>query len=140
MMDKVLSILKNSKIPGIVGAILLIVGNFFSFYTISFFGISSSVNLISSTQGKLILLLGLFALVIIFIDFIISKIPEGKADFLKKLRNQKLTLVSSIASAILLFLATNGDTYGIAKLAFGFYVILIGIIALATYGIFYKGE
>ena len=54
-MDKVLSVIKNTKILGIVGAVLLIIGNFFNFYTISLFGFETSINLIEVTQGKLIL-------------------------------------------------------------------------------------
>lgn len=139
-MDKVLSIIKNTKILGIVGAVLLIIGTFFNFYTVSLFGYKSSMQLIEAGEGKVMIILGIAALAIIFIDFIISKIPEGKADFLKKLRNQKFTLVPAVIAAIVLFMASSEETYGLAKLAFGFYVLLIGIIALAAYGIFYKGE
>ena len=45
-MDKVLSVLKNSKILGIVGAILLIIGNFFSFATVKMFWVEESVSFI----------------------------------------------------------------------------------------------
>ena len=78
-MDKVLSVLKSTKILGIVGSILLIIGTLFPFYTVSFLGIKASVKLIESTTGKIMLIVGIISLAMIFIDFIIIKIPEGKA-------------------------------------------------------------
>ena len=139
-MDKVLSVLKSTKILGIVGSILLIIGTLFPFYTVSFLGIKASVKLIENTAGKIMLIVGIISLAMIFIDFIISKIPEGKATFLLNLRNQKLILIPAAIALILLIVSANQDTYGLGKLAFGFYLLLIGIIALAAYPFMYKGE
>ena len=139
-MDKVLSVLKSTKILGIVGSILLIIGTLFPFYTVSFLGIKASVKLIENTTGKIMLIVGIISLAMIFIDFIISKIPEGKASFLLNLRNQKLILIPAAIALILLIVSANQDTYGLGKLAFGFYLLLIGIIALVAYPFMYKGE
>ena len=139
-MDKVLSVLKNTKILGIVGSILLIIGTLFPFYTVSFLGIKASVKLIENTAGKIMLVVGIISLAMVFIDFIISKIPEGKATFLSKLKNQKLVLIPAAIALILLIVSANQDTYGLGKLAFGFYLLLIGIIALVAYPFMYKGE
>ena len=139
-MDKVLSVLKSTKILGIVGSILLIIGTLFPFYTVSFLGIKASVKLIENTTGKIMLIVGIISLAMIFIDFIISKIPEGKATFLLNLRNQKLILIPAALALILLIVSANQDTYGLGKLAFGFYLLLIGIIALVAYPFMYKGE
>lgn len=139
-MDKVLSVLKSTKILGIVGSILLIIGTLFPFYTVSFLGIKASVKLIENTTGKIMLIVGIISLAMIFIDFIISKIPEGKATFLLNLRNQKLILIPAAIALILLIISANQDTYGLGKLAFGFYLLLIGIIALVAYPFMYKGE
>ena len=139
-MDKVLSVLKSTKILGIVGSILLIIGTLFPFYTVSFLGIQASVKLIENTTGKIMLIVGIISLAMIFIDFIISKIPEGKATFLLNLRNQKLILIPAAIALILLIVSANQDTYGLGKLAFGFYLLLIGIIALVAYPFMYKGE
>lgn len=139
-MDKVLSVLKSTKILGIVGSILLIIGTLFPFYTVSFLGIKASVKLIENTAGKIMLIVGIISLAMIFIDFIISKIPEGKATFLLNLRNQKLILIPAAIALILLIVSANQDTYGLGKLAFGFYLLLIGIIALVAYPFMYKGE
>ena len=139
-MDKVLSFLKNTKILGIVGSILLIIGTLFPFYTVSFLGIKASVKLIENTAGKIMLVVGIISLAMVFIDFIISKIPEGKATFLSKLKNQKLVLIPAAIALILLIVSANQDTYGLGKLVFGFYLLLIGIIALVAYPFMYKGE
>lgn len=139
-MDKVLSVLKSTKILGIVGSILLIIGTLFPFYTVSFLGIKASVKLIENTTGKIMLIVGIISLAMIFIDFIIRKIPEGKATFLLNLRNQKLILIPAAIALILLIVSANQDTYGLGKLAFGFYLLLIGIIALVAYPFMYKGE
>ena len=139
-MDKVLSVLKSTKILGIVGSILLIIGTLFPFYTVSFLGIKASVKLIENTAGKIMLIVGIISLAMIFIDFIINKIPEGKATFLLNLRNQKLILIPAAIALILLIVSANQDTYGLGKLAFGFYLLLIGIIALVAYPFMYKGE
>ena len=139
-MDKVLSVLKSTKILGIVGSILLIIGTLFPFYTVSFLGIKASVKLIENTTGKIMLIVGIISLAMIFIDFIISKIPEGKATFLLNLRNQKLILIPAAIALILLIVSANQDTYGLGKLAFGFYLLLIGIIALVAYPFMYKEE
>ena len=139
-MDKVLSVLKSTKILGKVGSILLIIGTLFPFYTVSFLGIKASVKLIENTTGKIMLIVGIISLAMIFIDFIISKIPEGKATFLLNLRNQKLILIPAAIALILLIVSANQDTYGLGKLAFGFYLLLIGIIALVAYPFMYKGE
>lgn len=139
-MDKVLSVLKSTKILGIVGSILLIIGTLFPFYTVSFLGIKASVKLIENTAGKIMLIVGIISLAMIFIDFIISKIPEGKATFLLNLRNQKLILIPAAIALILLIVSANQDTYGLGKLAFGFYLLLIGIISLVAYPFMYKAK
>ena len=139
-MDKVLSFLKNTKILGIVGSILLIIGTLFPFYTVSFLGIKASVKLIENTAGKIMLIVGIISLAMVFIDFIISKIPEGKATFLLKLKNQKLVLIPAGIALILLIVSANQDTYGLGKLAFGFYLLLIGIISLVAYPFMYKAK
>lgn len=144
-MDKVLSVLKNTKILGIVGCALLILGNFFSFASISIWGFSESVSLVSDEMDNFfwILVLGVLALALVYIDFIISKIPEGKVEFLKKLRNPKLVLIPAIISVIMIFVkASNVDIfkYSYIKAGFGFYLLLIGAIALAAYPFLHKSE
>ena len=137
-MDKVLSVLKNSKILGIVGAILLIIGNFFSFATVKMFWVEESVSFIEG-DGVFVLISGIISLLIIFIDFILSKIPEGKLKFLFKLRNQKIVLIPAIISAIILFI-DGRNAFDVGSAGLGFYLLLIGIIALVIYPFVYKED
>ena len=135
-MEKVLQFLKNTKILGIVGAILLIVGNFFTFATTKVLWIETSVKFIEG-DGVFVLILGILALLIVFVDFILSKIPEGKLKFLFKLRNQKFVLVPPIISPIILFIdGTNAFDVGSTGLAF--YLLLIGVFTLIIYPFLFK--
>lgn len=138
-MDKVLSVLKNTKILGIIGAILLIIGNFFTFASVKVLWVEQSVSFIESGDGVFVLILGILALLIVFIDFILSKIPEGKLKFLFKLRNQKIVLIPAIISAIILFI-DGSDAFEMGSAGLGFYLLLIGVIALAIYPFLYKGD
>ena len=137
-MDKVLSVLKNTKILGIIGAILLIIGNFFTFASVKVLWVEQSVSFIEG-NGVFVLILGILALLIIFIDFILSKIPEGKLKFLFKLRNQKIVLIPAIISAIILFI-DGSESFELGSAGLGFYLLLIGVIALAIYPFLYKGD
>ena len=137
-MDKVLSILKNTKILGIIGAILLIIGNFFTFASVKVLWVEQSVSFIEG-NGVFVLILGILALLIVFIDFILSKIPEGKLKFLFKLRNQKIVLIPAIISAIILFI-DGSESFELGSAGLGFYLLLIGVIALAIYPFLYKGD
>lgn len=137
-MDKVLSVLKNTKILGIIGAILLIIGNFFTFASVKVLWVEQSVSFIEG-DGVFVLILGILALLIVFIDFILSKIPEGKLKFLFKLRNQKIVLIPAIISAIILFI-DGSESFELGSAGLGFYLLLIGVIALAIYPFLYKGD
>ena len=129
--------LKTTKILGAVGAILLIIGNFFPFMTIKFFG-KRSINFIDG-DGVFTLILGIIALLLIFIDLIIAKIPEGKANFLYKLRNPKWLLVPGILSAIII-LVDSGDVFELGSPGFGFWLLVIGVVAVIAHAFIYKGD
>lgn len=129
--------LKTTKILGAVGAILLIIGNFFPFMTIKFFG-KRSINFIDG-DGVFTLILGIIALLLIFIDLIIAKIPEGKANFLYKLRNPKWLLVPGILSAIII-LVDSGDAFELGSPGFGFWLLVIGVVAVIAHAFIYKGD
>ena len=131
--------LKKTKILGAVGAILLIIGNFFPFMTIKFFG-KHSVNFIEGDgNGVFTLILGIIALLLIFIDFIIAKIPEGKANFLYKLRSPKAVLVPAILSAIIIIVDSD-DAFDLGSPGFGFWCLVIGVVALIAHAFIYKGD
>ena len=137
-MDKVLSILKNTKILGIIGAILLIIGNFFTFASVKVLWVEQSVSFIEG-DGVFVLISGIISLLIIFIDFILSKIPEGKLKFLFELRNQKFVLVPAIISAIILFI-DGRNAFDVGSAGLGFYLLLIGVITLIIYPFLFKED
>ena len=133
-MDK----LKNSKLLGIIGNAVLLVGTFLPMYTISFFGISSSVSYVQG-DGIFVIILSIIALLMIFADKLAEKVP-----FFSKLTNPKLTLIPTAISAILLVIAITsvaGSGYGsLFSFGIGFYLMIIGLVAAVVYPFLYKGE
>lgn len=130
---------QNTKLLGGVGAILLILGNFFSYATVNFFGIKEGISFIEVTGGKILIVLGILNLALIFKEFIKSKLPTNILEKIKIIDNTKIILVPTIISAIVI-LISNGDIfdYGIAKASFGCYLLWIGIILSAVYPFIYK--
>lgn len=134
--------LKNSKILGIVGNALVAVGCFLPFISVSVFGISQSASYIQG-DGVFVLILSIIALVMIFADKLVEKVP-----FLEKVRNPKLTLIPTAISAILVVIAIVNSTSagglggGLVNVSFGFgfWMIVIGLVASAAYPFLYKGE
>ena len=135
--------LKNSKILGICGNALLAIGVFLPMVSVSVFGISQSVSYISG-DGIFVLILSIIALVMIFADKLEDKVP-----FFAKLKNPKLTLVTTAISAILLIIdtlnvskVTGGVAGSLASVNFGigFWIMIIGVVAAAVYPFLYKGE
>lgn len=148
-MDQVKDKVMNTKILGIVGAILTIIGVFLPFATVtaSLFGYSASqsVSFIEG-DGVFVLILSIIALVMIFANLIASKLNGGIANFFKKLINPKLTLIPTIISAIILIIDMSnadsvvGQTAGLATVSFGagVWIMWIGLIATAAYPFVYK--
>ena len=137
-MNNVMDKLKNTKLLGIIGNALVLVGTFLPMYTISLFGISKSVSFIQG-EGVFVTILTVISLLIIFADKLSDKVP-----FFEKLTNQKLTLVTSAISAIVLIITVSrvsGTGYGsLFSFGFGFYLLIIGLIAAVAYPLLYKGE
>ena len=134
--------LKNSKILGIVGNALVAVGCFLPFVSVSVFGISQSASYIQG-DGAFVLILSIIALVMIFADKLVDKVP-----FLEKVKNPKLTLIPTALSAILVIIAVVNSTSagglggGLVNVSFGFgfWMIVVGLVASAVYPFLYKGE
>lgn len=133
-MDKI----RNSKILGIVGNAVLLVGTFLPMYTVSLFGISQSISYVQG-DGIFVILLAVIALLMIFADKLADKVA-----FFGKLTNPKLTLIPTAISAILLIIAvTSVSSTGYGSLfsfGIGFYLMIIGLVAAAVYPFLYKGE
>lgn len=130
---------QNTKILGIVGAILLIVGNFFTYAKVSIFGIKEGISFIEVAGGKILVILGVLNLVLVFKELIKPKIPANILEKIKIIDNTKVILVPTIISVIVILIA-NGEIfdYGIAKPSFGCYVLWIGIILSAVYPFIFK--
>ena len=142
-----MGILKEKRYLGIVGNALLLVSVFLPFVsiTVSLFGISAggaSVSLIAGAPlyGIIVLLASVFSLLVIFSDKLADKVP-----FFEKLKNQKLALIAAIVSAVAVLinvLSLNGSTGGLGtiSLGFGFWLMVIGLVASIAYPLLYKGD
>ena len=145
-MDKIMSYVKEKKYLGILGNALLILGVFLPFVSVSvsFLGVSQSQS-VSYIQGDgiFVLILAVISLLMIFADKLSEKVP-----FFGKFVNPKLTLIPTVISIILLIIDVSNATgsasiYGALaqiSLGFGFFVIVLGLIALVAYPFLYKGD
>ena len=120
---------------------------FLTFYYNSLFGISQSQS-ISYIQGDgiFVLILAIVNLLIIFAD----KLSE-KVAFMKKLSNQKFTLIPTAIIVILLIVLISGKSSAIGQLGsyaslanisygIGFWLLWIGAVISAIYPFLYKGN
>ena len=144
-----MEILKQKRYLGMVGAILVIVGLFLPFITVSvsFLGVSNSQSTSWIATGGfdaiLVLLLSVVTLLMIFSDKLADKVA-----FFGKFSNQKLTLVPTVISALLLiFSVTQASSamgivgsLGSVSFGIGFWLIIVGLVACVAYPFIYKGE
>ena len=144
-----MEILKTKRYLGMVGAALVIIGLFLPFVTVSvsLFGVSNSQSTswigAGGLDAILVLILSVVTLLMIFSDKLVEKVP-----FFEKFTNQKLTLVPTALSALLLIIsiANASSAFGIVGslgsvgFGFGFWLIIIGLVACAAYPFIYKGE
>ena len=142
-----MSILREKRYLGMLGSILVIVGVLLPFVsiTVSLFGVSAgstSLSLIAGAPlyGILVLAASVFSLLVIFSDKL-----AGKIAFFEKLQNQKLVLIASIVSAVLVIInaiSVPGSIGGFGSITFGFgfWLIVIGLVANIAYPFLYKGE
>ena len=142
-MDKFMEKIKGTKILGIIGNLILAVAVFLPVLTVSvsLFGISQSQS-ISYIQGDgiFVLILAIVNLLIIFAD----KLSE-KVAFMKKLSNQKFTLIPTAIVVISGKSSAIGQLGSYASLAnisygIGFWLLWIGAVISAIYPFLYKGN
>jgi len=133
--------LKNTKILGIIGNVLLIIAVFLPIYSVSILGYTQSVSYIQG-DGVIVLILAIVNLVLIFAD----KIGE-KVEFFKKLTNPKFTLIpTAIIAIMLIMLSTSFSSSGLSSLgsmgglSIGFWLLWVGVVVAAIYPFLYKGE
>lgn len=145
-----MNILKEKKYLGMVGAVLVIIGLFLPFVSVSvsFLGVSNSQSTSWIGSGEfgaiLTLILSVITLLVIFSDKLADKVA-----FFEKLKNQKITLIPTVISALLLIFSITqvssvsglaGAFGGSISLGFGFWLIVIGLVACVAYPFLYKGE
>ena len=148
-MDKFMEKIKGTKILGIIGNLILAVAVFLPVLTVSvsLFGISQSQS-ISYIQGDgiFVLILAIVNLLIIFAD----KLSE-KVAFMKKLSNQKFTIIHTAIVVNLLIVLISGKSSAIGQLGsyaslanisygIGFWLLWIGAVISAIYPFLYKGN
>ena len=137
--------LKTTRILGLVGAILLIVGNFFSLASVSVLGLSRSFTYFEG-EGKIVVVLGILDLCFIYLDKIKNALGEKTPSFIDKFLpwSQKAVLVPAIIVALMLIrFSTDSNirdfnTY--IRYGMGYFILWIGVIATAVYPFLYKDE
>ena len=148
-MDKVMSLIKEKKYLGIIGYSFIIIGAFLPLVTVSvsFLGVSNSQSVSwaagngGGADGIIAIILCVIGLLMIFADKLSDKVT-----FFGKLVNPKLTLIPTVLTAILLIIdmsSVSGSGLGaLANISwgFGFWVIVIGLVAAVAYPFVYKGE
>lgn len=144
-----MEILKQKRYLGMVGAILVIVGLFLPFVTVSvsFLGVSKSESTswigAGGFDAVLVLILSVVTLLMIFSDKLADKVA-----FFGKLSNQKLTLIPTVISALLLIFSISQastamgivGSLGSVSFGIGFWLIVVGLVACVAYPFIYKGE
>lgn len=136
--------LKNTKLLGIIGTVLTIIGLFLPFATVSasFLGYKASESVsFMEGDGVFVLILTIISLLIIFSDMLANKVA-----FFGKLSKPKLVLIPTVISIIILiFDMANaseaiGGLGGLVKVSYGFgtWVMWIGLIATAVFPFLYK--
>lgn len=132
--------IKNTKVLGIIGNAIIIVSLFCTWAVAETKGLNLrvAVQLIEGSDGKWELVLSIVSLIIIFSD----KIP---LDFLKRVSNMKFTLIPTIIQLIIIInnlSRINRINSGSISYHFGigFYLLIIGIVALFAFPFVYKQE
>lgn len=138
--------LTKTKLLGIVGTIITIIGVFLPFATVSAnilgYKASESVSFIEG-DGVFILILSVVTLLMLF-----SNMLANKVEFFRKLSKPKLVLTPTVISiGILVYNMINagevvGELGGLVKVSYGIgtWVMWIGLIATAIFPFIYKGE
>ena len=140
-----MEIIKNKRVLALVGVICLILGTFFPYITVSFFGLSESLSLFGYWEGKIVLVLALANALIIFRDFIKQYIPQlfnnKVGELVEKFSNPKFSLVPTILIAVFaIYMLTQVEVDSqYIKYGLGFWTLWIGVIALVGHALFYKG-
>lgn len=136
--NKVINFMKNSKLLGIIGAALVIIGVFLPLVKAEIWFLSESISYIKG-DGIFPLILSVITLIMIFADVIAQKV-ESLSNIFNKISNPKLTLIPTIISIVIIItmMVDFSENSGYITYQIGFYTIWLGLILSLLYGIFYK--
>lgn len=147
-MDSLKEKLTQTKLLGIIGVALSIIGVFLTFatVTVSFLGVenSQSASFIEG-DGVFVIILSVISLLMMLSNLLVSKVA-----FFGKLKNPKLVLIPTIISIIILIMnmASADDVVSsVGSIAdvtvswgIGLWTMWIGLILTAIYSFVYKKE
>lgn len=141
-----MEVIKNKKILALIGIIMLLLGTFLPYFTVSIFGYSQSISLWGYWEGKIVLALTLANALFIFKDWIEQYVPQlfnnNVGRLVEKANNPKFSLIPTIlitCFAIYMIINIDVDSEYI-KYGLGFYLLWVGIISLIGHAIFYKKQ
>jgi len=125
-MDKVK---KYCNYIGILGCLLLLIGNLFAFVTVNALGMSKSVKFVDGD--------GIFVIVASIVATVFIYLKKGKWNYAPALISAAVAIydvmdAKDVAGSVGSIVKVNVD-YGI-----GFFLIMLGAIAVATYVFLYK--
>ena len=140
-----MEIIKNKRILAAIGIISLFLGIILPYYTFSAFGFSESISLWGYLEGKIILALTLANALFVFKDIIEKYVPQLFNSIIGKkianVKNPKLSLIPLVLIIIfVIYLNSKMSGYVHFDKGIGFYLLWIGIIALAAHSFIYKGN
>ena len=141
----IMKILKNNKVIGMAGMILIFIGTIAPFYVVKLYGLSTSASLIKNWKGIVIILLVVAGLLFMFRDKVIELIPSLKGKpFTKKVQSLKYkflcVLVGIIVGLVIIILIADSESLKYVSFGWGFYVLIIGIILTAIHGYLYESD
>ncbi len=145
-MEKVKELIESKRILALVGVLGSVLGLILPFYTIIFFGYTSSAAAVDSWVGIVLLIFVLLSGVVIFSDLIKSKFPEvlnnSVGKFIEKVNDPKFGFVPAVVVAlfIIYLVSKTKEFLDVLDFGIGFYLMCLGVLCFIGHGIFYKGN
>ena len=140
-----MEILKTKRILAAIGIICLLLGNALPYYTFSAIGLTRSLSLWGYLEGKIILILTIANALFIFKDVIEKYVPKlfdsKLGQKIANAKDPKLSLIPLILIIVfVVYLNTKANEYIHLNKGIGFYLLWLGIIAMAAHSFIYKGN
>ena len=145
-MEKVKELIESKRILALVGVLGSVLALILPFYTITFFGYTSSAAAIDSWVGIVLLIFVLLSGVVIFSNLIKSKFPEvlnnSVGKFIEKVNDPKFGFIPAVVVAlfIIYLVSKTKEFLDVLDFGIGFYLMCLGVLCFIGHGIFYKGN